>query len=294
MPIILILFLPIMMCVILFQCSWTYFYPHKKKRRHYRFPRQYYLRRRIERQWYWSRLHNMAFYRQQVAPTLQKYQLWIYKRHNWKYKFLRIRRDVPTQRRGFTDDTQILLREKFHPLDKIQVTENPIRQFRAFNELSDPGLFERLTVRKLRKQTCKSALIAAERLCSYENATKIARNQHTVYFSRQEGELPIILDSGASHLVTPNHSDFLGPIRPCTTKELNGLNSSIQVIGVGGTVEWTIQDLFGAVRAIKTESYYVPDAGGRLFSPQVYFQKHKKGSYYMDHEKIPTRAGRWH
>jgi hypothetical protein len=83
--------------------------------------------------------------------------------------------------------------------------------------------------------------------------------------------------------VTPNLENFLGPIRQCTTKELNGLNSSITTVGVG-TVEWKVQDLFGAVCSVKIDAYYVPDAGVRLFSPQVYFQKHSHGSYTVDHE----------
>jgi hypothetical protein len=187
------------------------------------------------------------------------------------------------------------LRETLKLLDKIWVNEflkrvNPVRQFRAIKELSDPGLFEKPTVRKQCEKTCKSALTVAGKPRappnnSYENATWIAGNRRTVYFSRQEGELPIVLDSGASYSVTPSLDNFLDPTRrPCATKERNGLNSLIKVVGVG-MVKWKIQDLFGAVWAIKTEAYYVPDAGVRLFSPQVCFQKHKRGSYYLDHQK---------
>jgi hypothetical protein len=194
---------------------------------------------------------------------------------------------------SFFDDTRDLLRDKLKPPDKIHLNAflqrvDPIQQFQNIKELSDPGLFESKQTRRERKKTCKLALISAQKLrsstSSYENATKITGQQQTIYFSRKDNQLPIIIDTGASFSVTPNLDDFLGPIRPCTTKELNGLNSSITVVGVG-TVEWKVQDLFGAVRSIKTDAYYVPDAGVRLFSPQVYFQKHKRGSYTVDHEK---------
>jgi hypothetical protein len=104
----------------------------------------------------------------------------------------------------------------------------------------------------------------------------------TVYFSRKDGELPIVIDSGASYSVTPNLQDFIGPIRECSTKELNGLNALINVVGEG-KVGWKIQDVFGTVRSIKTTAYYVPEASVRLFSPQIYFLKWKHGSYLMDH-----------
>jgi hypothetical protein len=106
----------------------------------------------------------------------------------------------------------------------------------------------------------------------------------TVYLSRDKNEFPIVLDSGASFYITPNVDDFVGPIKPCSTSELNGLNAKIAVVGQG-TVEWKIQDLFGIVRPIKCRAYYVPEASVRLFFPQCYFQAAKCGSLLMDHVK---------
>jgi hypothetical protein len=62
--------------------------------------------------------------------------------------------------------------------------------------------------------------------------------------------------------------------------ELNGLSSTTAVEGYG-TVEWTIRDLFGTTRTIRTEAYYVPQATIRLFSPQAYFQETNAGQYLM-------------
>jgi hypothetical protein len=100
--------------------------------------------------------------------------------------------------------------------------------------------------------------------------------QLTVYLSRDNRKLPIVLDTGASFCITPNVDDFIGPIEPCSTTKLNGLNAKISVVGQG-TVEWKIQDLFSVVRSLKCQAY--------LFSPQCYFQKAHLGSLFMDHTK---------
>jgi hypothetical protein len=55
----------------------------------------------------------------------------------------------------------------------------------------------------------------------------------TLYFS-QKGELPIVIDSGTSFPVTPNINNLVGPIRPSSTSDFNGLNATITVISEGG------------------------------------------------------------
>jgi hypothetical protein len=87
----------------------------------------------------------------------------------------------------------------------------------------------------------------------------------TVYLSRKQGKLPIVLDSGAAYSVTPNMEDFMGPIELCST--------TVKVIG-HDTVEWKIQDLFRTGQLVKTRAFYVPDASMILFSPQAHFLLH--------------------
>ena len=53
----------------------------------------------------------------------------------------------------------------------------------------------------------------------------------TVYFSKNELEVPIVIDTGASVTLTPNPSDFIGEMKPCTTTELKGLKGSTEVVG---------------------------------------------------------------
>ena len=83
---------------------------------------------------------------------------------------------------------------------------------------------------------------------------------------------PIIIDSGASTSLTPHVSNFIGPLEPAPTKEIEGLSLKACVIGKG-TVEWTIRDYWNVVRVVRTMAYYVPDAQIRLFSPQTYIQE---------------------
>ncbi len=100
---------------------------------------------------------------------------------------------------------------------------------------------------------------------------------HSVYFSNKPGDLPIVIDTGASLSLTPIWDDFIGDLEETPLSKLNGLSSKTEVIGIG-TVEFTIRDLFGVVRTIHTRAYYVPKATIRLFSPQSYFQEQDAGS----------------
>jgi hypothetical protein len=53
-----------------------------------------------------------------------------------------------------------------------------------------------------------------------------------------------------------------------------------------GLVEWPIEDLNGTCRTITTEAYYVPDAGIRLFSPQVYIGTNKTANMHVGNNGI--------
>ena len=115
------------------------------------------------------------------------------------------------------------------------------------------------------------------------SATTALTQRMTIYLSNKGDDLlPIVIDSGASISLTANYNDFVGPIRPATITELQGLSHTTKVHGVG-KVEWTVRDVFGATRTIKTQAYYVPEATVRLFSPQTYFREQQKGYLRLDH-----------
>jgi hypothetical protein len=106
---------------------------------------------------------------------------------------------------------------------------------------------------------------------SSKNIVALTPN-HSVYFSNKPGDLPIVINTGASLSLTPIQEDFIGNLKEMPLSKLNGLSSKTEVIGVG-TVECTIQDLLGVINTIHTRAYYVPKATIRLFSPQCYFQE---------------------
>jgi hypothetical protein len=103
----------------------------------------------------------------------------------------------------------------------------------------------------------------------YSDESRLARAYNT---NHDGANVPVVLDTGASFSLTPFMNDFVGPIRPSPIGSLRGVSASANIAGIG-TVEWMIRDLFGVIRAIRTEAYYVPEASIRLFSPQVYFQE---------------------
>ena len=115
------------------------------------------------------------------------------------------------------------------------------------------------------------------------SASTALSQRMTVYLSDQGDDLlPIVIDSGASISLTANYNDFVGPIRPATITELQGLSHTTKVHGVG-QVKWTVRDVFGATRTIKTQAYYILEATVHLFSPQTYFCEQQKGHLRLDH-----------
>jgi hypothetical protein len=120
------------------------------------------------------------------------------------------------------------------------------------------------------------ALIAAAHLTAQDVSSTAS-----VYQGRNNPELPIVIDSGASVSVTPHIRDFCGPLQKCPTKSLDGLSSKTEVLGMG-KVTWEVQDFYGVKKTITTMAYYVPTANIKLFSPKVYFDKQNGGSYHME------------
>ncbi len=211
----------------------------------------------VHRQGAWTRKLKLAFMQGFVASLHQR-QIWIYKRHGQKCKFLlkkkKYRPALEFLRETITDDSREVLRKKLliprALMNEFLMTVCPVEQFRILKALSDPSLFDSPKTCNVNKNQCRQALIMSAKLVQ-DDYTSGALAKPTVYISRKRGELPIVIDSGASYSVTPTLADFVGPIEPCSNKELNQLNATIKVIG-HGTVKWKIQDLFGTVRSVKT------------------------------------------
>ena len=183
--------------------------------------------------------------------------------------------------------------------DDLDFHHDPLRQFKTIQQLCGGSFLETTYKRKRTRwkshtQQCMVAaatfsqtndFLSVTRLLDSTNIPNFANlsKRMSIYLNNNGDDLlPIVIDSGASCSLTPNKHDFIGDIRPATISELRGLSNTTKVLGVG-TVEWTIRDVFGAVRALKTEAYYVPEANIRLFSPQMYFHEQQKGQLVMNH-----------
>jgi len=132
-------------------------------------------------------------------------------------------------------------------------------------------------------EALQQANVAAVRLTSLLNG-RLGRGEQTSGYLTQlndNKDIPIVLDTGASFLLSPVLSDFVTPIRPCDIKSMTGITDSVQVEGVG-EVKWLIRDMHGKPGLIRVQAYYIPKATIQLFSPQSYFQKHSSGSCYFD------------
>jgi hypothetical protein len=129
---------------------------------------------------------------------------------------------------------------------------------------------------KTGKNSRQRALIAASHLTGQDVSSTAS-----VYQARNNPEFPSVIDSSDSVSGTPLIRDFRGPLQKCPSKSLDGLSSKTEVLGMG-KVTWEVQDFYGVKRTITTIAYYVPAATIRIFSPKVYFDEQKGGSYHME------------
>jgi hypothetical protein len=106
-----------------------------------------------------------------------------------------------------------------------------------------------------------------------------------IYVSPNSKELPIVIDTGASNSITPIAADFTRGIHKADLQSLTQVNGTTPVCGQG-PVEWPIEDVVGTRRTITTDAYYVPDAGIRLFSPQVYIGSNKTANMHINNNGI--------
>ena len=86
-----------------------------------------------------------------------------------------------------------------------------------------------------------------------------------------DGKKPIIFDTGASLAITPDKSDFDGPLSvPNGDLRLGGMANSLRIEGMG-TVTWMFTNPDGTQVRIQGLSYFMPGAKARLLSPQRLF-----------------------
>jgi hypothetical protein len=229
----------------------------------------------------------MSFLQHYLATYVQ-YQVWIVIIHGGKLRFLQKKPEEWSDDGEKSDHPYDVQQDKLckpmeHLVEALIHEMDPLGQYKNIQILTGPELLQSKKQKQAQKKACQLALTYSSTL--FPPKEYGIEQAKTVYFSRKDGGLPIVINSGASYSVTPNFQYFVGPIWKCSTKELNGLNAPIHAVGEG-EVDWKIQDVFATVRSIRTTVYYVPEASVRLFSPQIYFLKWKHGSYNMDHAGI--------
>ena len=105
-----------------------------------------------------------------------------------------------------------------------------------------------------------------------------------------DSSFKLIWDSGATHSITNNKSDFIGPIRSVGFfKTLTGLARGLLITGVG-TVGWTVMDVNGKPRTLKVEAYLVPKSPVRLMSTAQLLQTHTGETISLD-DQSATLSG---
>ena len=82
---------------------------------------------------------------------------------------------------------------------------------------------------------------------------------------------PVIFDTGGSLAITPDKTDFNGPLTiPKGDPRLGGMANGLK-IEVMGSVTWTFSDRPAADVVVRGMAYYVPKVTAQLMSPQRLF-----------------------
>jgi len=91
----------------------------------------------------------------------------------------------------------------------------------------------------------------------------------------KETNVPVIWDSGASILISPDKANFVGPIESAgVMTHLQGLAKGLRISG-RGYVLWTFTDDHGMLRLLKLPAYYVPSAQVRLLGTSSLLQTYR-------------------
>jgi hypothetical protein len=144
---------------------------------------------------------------------------------------------------------------------------------------------------KERSDRDKAAFVAATYLQGEDSKDL---NKFAYWGEQNKIITPIVIDTGASISISGLKGGFYDSVElldPNT--EIQGLNHSIKVSGIG-KVKWTIHNQIGHIKTISTTAYYIPEANIRLFSLQLYFHEIQGGKLTMDHKKtmLLSESGR--
>ena len=118
------------------------------------------------------------------------------------------------------------------PISRFLQSINVLQHYRAIAQITDPTTFASYTKLNPETEQFQSILLEATSLkasiFTYNNKLPFLPS---IYVSSKQGELPIVIDTGASYSISPLGSDFDGPIVSASIKSLN------QVDGVAVMLE---------------------------------------------------------
>ena len=205
-----------------------------------------------------------------------------------------------TQLPSFVDDCQVEMDE-----DTLQIFMDALSEIE--DDFFDPFKFDALSPRRtIADSVFESGDQHLQKLEAY-NARRVSKGNGPVTltgaglanittqevlacltFGDSKGvKHPVIFDTGASLAITPDKSDFDGPLSvPSGDLRLGGMANGLRIEG-NGQVTWTFTNPDGTEVRISGLAYYVPGAKARLLSPQRLFDGGKlKGSYQGDHKEF--------
>ena len=109
------------------------------------------------------------------------------------------------------------------------------------------------------------------------NATTVAPHKLRLELA-DDGSFEVIWDSGASHSITNDEKDFVGPIRrPGLITTFTGMAKGLHLKGVG-EVEWSFIATNGKFRTIRVPAHYVPNSPAKLLSTSQVLQQYPNES----------------
>jgi hypothetical protein len=109
-----------------------------------------------------------------------------------------------------------------------------------------------------------------------------------IFSERPTTRQPVIFDTGASLAITPDKTDFDGPLTvPKGDLRLGGMANGLKIEGMG-PVTWTFSNSTGANVVVRGMAYYVPKSTARLLSPQRLFDESTgmQGRYEGDQQSF--------
>lgn len=99
--------------------------------------------------------------------------------------------------------------------------------------------------------------------------TKITLQHPAACVANAKDSFSLVWDSGASMCISNDKADFEGNTKPIQQAKVDGVNSHLKLEG-HGTVHWSVLDVNGNLRTLKSPACHAPKAQQRLPSTSTF------------------------